>query len=181
MADKGEGEGPLGLLPCQSAGCGKESFQVFSLREVLSFGHDLAGNLSEFLAIREIMFEDHELAFQFRWDLDHGGHDQPEAAELFSLLNPLEEGLDDLDRLEEAVEVEEDVEIGIGLEGRWFMEGRQGIEVLARPLSLPALVDVPDGELPAFFTSQGSQLPQDLFGFAADDPQSGKTRPDVFP
>jgi MFS family permease len=83
----------------------EDGTQVISLGQIAGLGGDAAGDGLQLVPSGEIMLQDHELPLQFDRDLDNRRQNHHEGPVLLALADGGVEGLDDLGRTQELVEV----------------------------------------------------------------------------
>ncbi len=186
MADEGECKGVLCLEPCQTR-CGlEESSEFIALRKLTLFGGHTPGDLIDLLTPRQLVLYDHKQLLQLRWELHDRREDDDERPAGPTVLDLVGEGLYDLGRADEPMEVREN-EYGralvvAGRQGRNGLDRRDGItRGLDRlPANLKAAVDVPDSQGPFMLGAQTADLGQSVLVLVRLDPQAGECGSDVF-
>ena len=177
----------LGLVAGQAGGRIEHGVQVLALRQVAVFGGDAAGNLLKLVAAGQIVVEHDEVLLEFGWDLHDRRQDDDERAVGLAGADLLGQGLDDLRRIQEAMEVGQH-------ENRRAILRRQGVDradggqriaaagiggvVLAG--NLQAGGDVPDGQPPVLVAAELGNLGQGIVMLVGLNPEAGETGGNVF-
>ena len=97
--------GTLGLIAGQAGGGIEHHVHVVALRQIAVFGGDATGNLLQLVAAGQVVVEHDEVLFEFGGDLHDGRQDDDERAIGLAGADLLGQGLDDLRRIQEAMEV----------------------------------------------------------------------------
>jgi hypothetical protein len=134
------------------------------------------------------VLEHREVPLQLDGDLEHRGQDDDEGPGLLAGCDPRVEGLDDLDRAQEAVKVAEHQEGGAIRrdQGVERPEGRQGVGGPGRDAGSggvagdgQAVVDVPGGQGPALAAAEAGDLGEGVVGLVGADPEASEAGADV--
>ena len=165
MPHDAQGIRTLGLIAGQAGGRIEHRVHVLALRQVAVFGGNAAGNLLQLLAARQIMVQHDEVLFKFGRNAHDRRQDDDECAIGLPGADLLGEGLNNLRRLQKAMEVGQH-------ENRRAIRRRQGIDrtdsgqriatasigrvVLAR--NLQAAGNIPDGKPPFLLAAELGNL-----------------------
>ena len=167
VAHQRQAEGVLGLDPGQAGRRVEHGGQAVALGQLARLGGDAAGDRLELVAAGQVVLDDDELLLQLDGDLHDRGQDDDEGPVLLAGGDPGVEGLDDLGRAEEPVEVAEHQDggaVGRGQGGQASGSRPAGRRRRRRRRSVgsagegQAAVDVPGGQGPALVAAEAGDL-----------------------
>ena len=167
MADQREAEGILGLHPGEPGRGVEDGGQAVAHGQLAGLGRHAPGDRLELIAAGQVVLDDHEELLELDGNLDHRRQDDDEGPVLLARGDPRVQGLDDLGRSQEPVEVAEHQDRGALGRGHrpQRSDRRQRVGGAGDDASGfgpagegQAAVDVPGGQRPALVAAEAGDL-----------------------